>query len=83
MPMATKTRAEQETIIRRAADEEAWEVFSEDPVVVRKLTSIHGLGKAKGSGMVWTVPRKGISFRKPVVLGAAEKQRRASQFKKV
>jgi hypothetical protein len=34
------TRAEQETIIRRAADEECWDIYSEDPVMMRRLTKL-------------------------------------------
>lgn len=63
--MAKKTRAEMETLIRRAADETAWEVFSEDPKVVRKMTRLYGVGEAKGQGMVWRVPPTGVCLKKP------------------
>jgi len=64
----TKTRAEQETIIRRAADEKSWDVFSEDPKVVRKLTRLYGEGKPHGQGYRWLLPANGIAIRKPRVL---------------
>lgn len=81
--VSRKTNAERETIIRRAADEQEWEVYSEDPRVIRKLTAIYGPGRVSGTqsdGRVWQVPPNGLSFRKPVVLSAAEKERRASRL---
>lgn len=80
--MVTKTRAEQETIIRRAADEQDWDVWSEDPRVDRKLTAVYGPGKPKGAGFVWLVPATGLSFRRQSALSAAERQRRASVLAK-
>ncbi|CCF85582.1 hypothetical protein [Nitrolancea hollandica] len=38
--MTRITRAEQETIIRRAADEECWDIYSEDPVMMRRLNTL-------------------------------------------
>lgn len=64
--MVKRTRSEMETIIRRAADEQEWVVFSEDPVIVRRLASLFGPGeKTSDIGRVWKVPRKGVSFRRP------------------
>lgn len=77
-----KTRAELETIIRRAADEQSWDVFSEDPVVMRKLLRLYGAGKKRGQGCVWTVPRTGLSFRRPRVLGDLERKTKAAEFAK-
>jgi len=47
----TKSRAERETIIRRAQDEALWHVFSEDPAVVRSSRGCTGRAsrEAKGS----------------------------------
>lgn len=59
-----KSRAETETVIRRSADDDHWVVFSEDPVILRKMTAIHGPGKVKGLGQEWLVPRNGIGFRR-------------------
>lgn len=79
-----KTNAERETIIRRAADEHEWEVFSEDPRIVRKLTKLWGSGVSdtQSDGCVWRLPPNGLSFRKPVVLSAAEKERRAALLRR-
>lgn len=61
--MTTKSRAEMETIITRAADESEWHVFSEDPPVVRKLQRLYGDGKPRGGGYVWRVAKALLSFR--------------------
>lgn len=75
----SKTRAERETIIRRAADESDWEVFSEDPRIIRKMEKLWGKGHQdhqSTEGYVWTVPSSGVSLRKPRVL--SEEQRDAA-----
>lgn len=70
-----KSNAERETIIRRAADEQDWEVYSEDPRVVRKLTKLFGPGVSgsQSDGSVWTLPKTAVSFRKPRVLTQEQK----------
>ena len=78
--MTTKSNAERETIIRRAADEQDWEVFTEDPRVQRILYRLWGAGKPKGGGAVWRVPKTGLSFRKPRALGADERKRLADRL---
>ena len=62
--MTTRTRAERETIICRAEDEDTWHVFTEVPAHVRKLTRLHGPGQPKGQGYVWRVAPGEIVFRK-------------------
>lgn len=71
-----KTNAERETIIRRAADEQNWEVFSEDPRIVRKLTKLYGYGRAdtQSDGRVWILPPTGLSFRALRVISPEQKQ---------
>jgi len=57
-----KSRAEQETVIRRAADEQQWDVFCEDPRVIRVLEARHGPGRAHGNGFRWLLPASSVSF---------------------
>lgn len=78
--MATKSNAERETIIRRAADEQDWEIFTEDPRVERILHRLWGAGKPKGGGGVWRVPKTGLSFRKPRALDAAARKTLADRL---
>lgn len=78
--MTTKTRAELETIIRRAADEKSWDVFSEDPKVIRKLTQNHGEGEHWGGGRRWELPPTAISFRKPVKLSDSQRQKASERL---
>jgi hypothetical protein len=66
-----------ETIIRRAADEREWVVFSEDPVVVRRLESLFGPGEKRSDiGRVWRLPLKGVSFRRPRKTQGCDEQKR-------
>lgn len=59
------SRAERETTIRRAADQDSWTVYSDDPVVIAKLTRLHGEGEAMGQwGRSWILPLRSISLRK-------------------
>jgi hypothetical protein len=71
-----KSNAERETIIRRAADEQDWEVYSEDPRVIRKLTGLFGTGRssAQSDGKVWVLGPKVLSFRKPRVISEEQRQ---------
>lgn len=70
-----KTRAETETVIRRSADEATWDVFSEDPKVIRKLERLYGQGKNCGHGFRWEIPPAGISIRKPRELTAEQREK--------
>jgi len=81
-PPATKakSRAEQETIIRMAADEQHWSVFSEDPRIIRKLSAKYGAGQAKGGGWLWSVPLRLLSFRALRILSAADRKRAADRL---
>jgi hypothetical protein len=76
-----KSNAERETIIRRAADEQDWELFTEDPRVIRIMSRIWGAGKPKGEGAVWRVPKAGLSFRKPRALDAAARKTLADRLR--
>lgn len=84
--MATKTRSERETIIRRAADETKWEVFSEDPRVIRKLEGLYGPGRQdhqSAEGLVWDLPATGVSFRKPRKMTEAQRKEAAARLAEV
>jgi hypothetical protein len=74
--MANKTRAEMETVIVRAADEQTWSVFSEDPRVIRVLERRHGGGRKHGSGFRWTLGASCVSFPAPRRL--SEQQRKVA-----
>lgn len=76
-----KSNAERETIIRRAADEQDWELFTEDPRVIRIMSKLWGSGKPKGDGAVWRVPKSGLSFRKPRALDAAARKTLADRLR--
>ena len=72
------TRSEQETVIRRSADESTWDIYSSDPSVCHKLTKKFKPIEADEStnGRHFTVPKKAISFRSPRVM--SDEQRPAS-----
>lgn len=72
--MATKSNAERETIIRRAADEQDWDLFTEDPRILRLMNEMLGPGKPKGGGCVWRVPRSVLSFRRQRALSAEQRK---------
>lgn len=76
----SKSRAEMETIIRMAADEQQWTVFSEDPRIIRKLSAKYGAGEAKGGGWLWRVPIRLLSFRALRVLCAADRKKAADRL---
>lgn len=62
------TLAERETILRRAADEREWSLFSEDPAVIRKLDRLgYQATQETAHGKRYRLPSKAISFRRPNV----------------
>lgn len=64
----SKSRAETETIIRRSAADDSWVVFSEDPVIIRKMTRLYGAGRTISAvGVSWSVPLAAVGLRKPRV----------------
>ncbi len=76
-----KSRAERETLVRRAADEDRWDVFSEDPKVVRRVTSLYGPGIPVGDGFRWLLEPSAVSFRKKRVMTAESKARMAANLR--
>ena len=71
------TRSEQETVIRRSADDGTWEIYSSDPSVCHKLMKKFKPIEADESTNCrhFTVPKKAISFRSPRVMN--DEQRKA------
>lgn len=59
------TPAERETVICRAADERQWSVFTEDPVVIRKLDRLFEAVEVTTHGKRYELPLAAISFRRP------------------
>lgn len=58
------SRTERETHCRRSADKDTWDIYSDDPVAIRKLTRLHGPGKPMGQwGFSWVVPKNAVSLR--------------------
>lgn len=76
----SKSWAELETIIRMAADEQFWTVFSEDPRIIRKLSKKYGSGEAKGVGWLWRVPIRPLSFRAHRIISDAERKTKADRL---
>lgn len=77
-----KSRAETETVIRRSAADKAWIVFTEDPVVLRKMNRLYGPGRPKSSvGMEWEIPLAGVGLRKPRVLTEEQRETASARLK--
>ena len=70
------TRSEQETVIRRSADEATWEIYSSDPSVCHKLMKKFKPNEADEitNCRHFTVPKKAISFRSPRVMDDSKRQ---------
>ena len=78
------SRAEQETIITRAADEKEWHVYSCDPAVKRqllKLTKTLGLSLTIVDewGVEARLPVSCVRFMSPIVISAQERASRAAR----
>ena len=79
MTRRSLTRAEQETIIVRSADDSHWTVSSTDPAMIRKLNKLFPDQDSKELNPYesqWSLPRNAVSFRRPTVLSKEEKERR-------
>ncbi len=78
------SRAEQETIITRAADEKEWHVYSCDPAVKRqlaKITQAHGISTTIVDewGVEVKLPLLCVRFMSPIVISAQERANRAAR----
>jgi len=74
-------RCEQETIIRRVADEDTWTVYTCAPVWKRRLSRLAiSLGISPTivdrDGLELTLPANCVRFQAPYVLSAQERERR-------
>lgn len=70
--MQPLTLVEQETVLNMTADDRGmWEVFSDDPVMQRKLESVGAIlvrPASSGDGKFYRLPANQVSFRKPSAL---------------
>ena len=58
------SRLEQETIIRRSAADQEWDIYSDDPAIQRKLERCGWAGEPQGEfGRRYLVPRAAITIR--------------------
>jgi hypothetical protein len=78
------TRAEQETVITRCADENEWLVYTCDPAVRRRLekfTSAHGfsLTIVDEWGVEARLPVSCVRFMSPIVISAQERANRSAR----
>jgi len=78
------TRAEQETVIRRAADESQWEIYSSDPSVCHKL--MKKFKPVEDNDLTncrhFIVSKKAISFRNPKVMSDEQRKAIGERMKK-
>ena len=82
------TRAEQETVITRCADEKEWLVYTCDPAVKRrlvKLTKTLGLSLTIVDewGVEVRLPRSCVRFQEPQRLSAQEIERRREHGRRI
>ena len=80
------SRYEQETIINYNAEEKQAEIYTCDPMVIRKLRKLidregsgYVLKSTDNDSITVTVPKKLISFRTPVISKMTEEQKQASR----
>ncbi len=82
------SRAEQETIITRAADEKEWHVYSCDPAVKRRLVKLTtALGISLSIVDEWGVearlPISCVRFMTPVVVSAQERANQVARGRRL
>lgn len=75
------SRMERETIIRRADDEECWDVFSESPVMLRKLERFQGrdgvsFERISDTAYQYRLPMNAVRIVVPRQVSEAEMARR-------
>lgn len=69
------TNEERETHLNLvAADREWWEVFTDDPVMVRKLDKIAD-GQAMGQGKTYRLHRSQVSLRQRRIVSDSEREK--------
>lgn len=78
------TRQERETIIRKADDQDTWNVFSESPRDIRRFTKRWGPGtQVSSTAVVWTVDEKLLSPRSPRTISDEERAKRAERMRQI
>jgi hypothetical protein len=85
----TLSKFEQETIITFNAEEKTAEIYTADPVQIRRLDSLctefPDTYKLKKQGEIsknYTVPKEYITFRKPRVISEQQRERLIENLKK-
>jgi hypothetical protein len=74
-----KSRQELETVIRASAADASWDVFTEDPKMIRRLRALYGDGlRVSEFGWRWVVPLNLIRPRRARLLTEESKQKRAA-----
>ena len=78
------SRAEQETVIRRSADETTWDIYSSDPSVCRKLLKRYVPDDDENNGSRrFTVPKNAISFRSQRVTSESQRKMLSERMAKI
>lgn len=84
--MKTKlTLEEMETAITQAADDRSkWNVYSDDPLMVKRLQSqgLIGTKVANSTGYEFTLPARWLSIRKPREYSAEQREKMADNMRK-
>jgi hypothetical protein len=82
--MSELSNSERETHINMVADDRSvWAIFSDDPVMIRKLERVGAvlIRTVHGGGKHYTLPANQISFRNPPrVLSDEERAAKAASF---
>jgi hypothetical protein len=75
---------ERETcLIMSAADRSCWMIFSDDPVLIKRLESIGAtFTHAVGQGRYYSLPASSVTLRKPSTLSQEERERRGARLRK-
>ena len=85
--MNAKSRDELETVIRASANDKTWDVFSETPRILHRMTKLFGSGrKVSEVGFRWQVPRACITIRQPARPRVMSEQQRldaAARLRKI
>ena len=85
----TLSKFEQETIITFNAEEKTAEIYTADPVQIRRLDSLctefpdtYKLKNQDSFSKNYTVPKEYITFRKPRVISEQQRERLIENLKK-
>lgn len=83
------TRYEQETIVTYNNEEKTAEIYTCDPIVIRKLDALvekypscYQMIKETEESKTYSCPKKMIAFRKPVVMSDEQKEKASERLRK-